>query len=148
MLDASFPETGFNDVAVYARSALQAWLDVQQQFPYVLASIELAGPGLDGPDATLAPTSVSYAYTDTATSGGVLGLLCTIHGGADAAGLLQEVSPDAVADSDAAVLLGEGLLRRLLGGAGAAVTLPSSTGSTVQISAPSAFPVQIGRTSA
>ncbi len=141
VLSASFPQSGFGAFEVYAKAALQAWLDAQASFPYVLADVHLSGSGEVTLDRALAPATASYAYAD-APGGGVLGILSTVADGtAPDAPLLQEVSPDAVSDAGTVVLVSEGIVQRLANGAGASVTLPGTSGSTCQVDALASFPV-------
>ncbi|MEJ8847858.1 TULIP family P47-like protein [Variovorax rhizosphaerae] len=142
VLVATFPQQGFEAYAAYATSALQAWLDAQASLPYVLATVALRDPGASGLGAVLAPVSATYAYVDATGGGGVLGILGSVISGATSgAQLLQEVSPDAVAASDTALLVSADVLQQLVNGAASAVNLPGSSASACTVHDPVLFPV-------
>lgn len=146
VLTATFPQADFVSYAAYGQAAFQAWLNGRGSFPYVLATVDLAGAGQVGLDRALTPVTADYAYVDTVDGEGVLGVLGMLTQDDAATGqLLQEVSPDAVSETDTALLVSASVLQRLLDGAAAAVTLPGSTGSTSPVEAPGRYPVTQAR---
>lgn len=97
VISSHFAEANYGDFKTDIESAMIEWFDAHlNDFVHVFATVNLNRTADQGQFAWILPTTTSYAYIDGETvDDSILGILCMTQG-RGAAGLLEEVSPNAI----------------------------------------------------
>jgi len=106
VVSSRFAEANYDEFRTDLEAAMIEWFDAHlNDFVHVFATVNLNRTADQGQFSWILPTTTSYAYIDGATvDDGILGILCMTQG-RTAAGLLEEVSPNAIPEGSCAGFL-------------------------------------------